>query len=256
MNLIFENERAWFARTSVNDHSCPCYAVLLPDVDEEAFYGNKGLKIVSWGATDGCARAVKFANGHYALIYREYSDAEKCDGLYVVRTSDNPAIMFALWHADDMPMPYKMAQGGQQVWSVPGASKVYMYYNERKEDMYFEPDYIEHDGAKTLIQRFGGYPIVLEPKDKIPFSLNYFFVRNQLYQLSNSGISKGRFARAFIGSIRGLTGELSEARWNREISPKDVVARAGLLAQDLEMPIRLVRKGDDGVYRWEGPFSG
>ena len=259
MNLIFENERAWFARMSVDDRSCPrstYYAVLLPDVDEEAFRENKGLEIASWGATDGGAQAVKFANGHYALISREYGDAGKFDGPYVVDTSDDPAVTFALWHADDMPMPCKMARSGRQMWFVPGAGKVYMYYNEKKEDMNYEPDHIGKGVAMKLVEHFGGYPIVLEIEDKTPFSLNYFLVHNRLYQLGDWGGRKSRFAHSFIGGLRGLTGETCEARWNREVDPKDVVARIGLLAQDLEMPIRLVRKGDDGAYRWEGPFSG
>ncbi len=260
MNLTFESERAWFARESRDDRSCPRsthYAVLLPDASEQVFRKNTGLKISDFGATDGAVTAVKLEDGHYALVLREHDfKRNEHSGPYIIDTSDSPAVTFAIWHASDMPMPYKMARGGRQTWFVPGIGKVYMYYNEKKEDMYYEPDHLGNNGSTALALRFGGYPIVLEREGNVPFSLNHFLSSNRLYVLAGDGQGKGKFVRSFLGSMRALTGEIRESRWNREIDPKDVVKRIGLLAKDLDVPILLVRQGDDGVYRREGPFTG
>ncbi len=260
MNLVIESERARFARTSRDDRSCPRstqYAVLLPDANAEMFRENGGLVITDFGASDGCARAVKLEDGHYALIYRDLDyKTLRATGPYIVDTSDNPAVTFAIWHATDMPMPCRMAERGRMVWSVPGTGKVYLYYNQKKEDMYYEPDHLGKDGKTRLVKRFGGYPIVLELQDRTPFSLNSFLADNRLYTLGDCKIRTGGFVDFFLGNMAELTRDECESRWNHEIDPNDVIKRINLLAVDLQVPVRLARQGGDGIYRWEGPLAG
>ncbi len=257
-NLGFRGDRAWFDRTSHDDSSCPrssCYAVLLPDADERLFIGNEGLKIVDIGGNDGILHAAKLEDGHYALLYPDFCTKDgKEDGLPRINTSDNPAVTFAVWHATDMPMPRRRAGRGRMMWHIPGAGDVWMFYNEKKEDMNYRADYLEKSGAQVLVERFGGYPIVLDP-DAAPqdgFNLNFFLTENRLYQLRDGD---GAFMTRLVGKKERSTEEEQRTRWERPVDPKIVLAAMPLLAHDLNIPLRVVMKGANGRYQWFGPFK-
>ena len=256
MEKSFVGERVQFPYLSDGKFSLLThwYAVLLPDCDPRLLKENEGIVIVEEGESDGIDTAVRLEDGRYALVHREIipPDWNSTGPVHVTR-SDNPAVTFAMWNGTGFPTPLCQASHGRQKWNIPRIGCVAMYYNEKKEEMNYEPDTLGLEDVQLFFREFGGWPIVLDPSDSKVFSVNAFLGANRLYHL---GDAKGQFASHFLGDLSKVSEEKREEHWNRAVDPDQVIRCLPLLAWDMHRPIRVVTRGVSGHFERSVPIYG
>lgn len=256
--MIKIGDKVHILRESYNDVSSPrnaSYSILLPDVDSRILKGNEGIAVTEVGETDGVSIAVKLENGHFCLVDEDFTfeNGEVTGtGTYHLEWSDCPAVMWASWNAIAMPQPVRKAERGRMKWTIPGIGKVFMFYNEKKEDMYYESDYVSFDDKIAFTEKFGGYPLILEKLDFEPLTLNNFLTRNRLYSF---GGRTSEFVKVILGDFSKLNQDQMIARWNKPVEIEKIINNLHLLAQHIQMPVRIVMKNAEGKYEWHGPIQ-